>query len=153
MYSSYILTSFLQYSRSPGKLSQYLDSEYLLAGGRISTKVTCGEQNRVERDLQASRAQCPSRTREETYAQYPSVCTTSLGGRYSALGFGSTISIFKLDNDQTFVVNRIECEATVLAISIDASSGRLALAALLERQVGIYIDLLSNRTNAQPSSP
>ena len=72
------------------------------------------------------------------------ICTTSLCGRYYAVAEGTSIHAYKIEGDSMRLVNRVSCERAVLALSISAGPGRLALAALLENRIGIYID--SSRT-------
>ena len=65
-------------------------------------------------------------------------------GDYYAVAEGTSIHAYKIEGDSLRLVNRVSCERAVLALSISAGPGRLALAALLENRIGIYID--SSRT-------
>lgn len=140
-------------------MSQYLDLEWALASSWITTKRLDGRTNRVGHATQANNLQVPGRVGESAQILLPSesyksrVCITSLCGGYCAIAFGLTISTYNIEGDTMMLVNQIECEATVLAISVDASPGRLALAALLEGRIGTYNDLLGNATIIQESSP
>lgn len=81
-----------------------------------------------------------------------SVCTTSLCGRYFLLADGTEIYTYDIQGHSPRLIDRTVCEKRVLAIAIDASPHRFAIAALLESRIGVYIDLLGTPSSEPAAS-
>ena len=81
------------------------------------------------------------------------VCGTSVCGKYFLTTAGSTIYTYEIEGQSMRLLSKTSCERKVLAVSIDASSERFALAALLEGRIGVYIDLLGGSRQSPLSSP
>ncbi|KAK3700032.1 hypothetical protein LTR37_016192 [Vermiconidia calcicola] len=78
-----------------------------------------------------------------------SMFSTSICGKYFLAAEGSNIYTYEIDGTSIRLLSRTSCERRVLAVSIDASFERFAIAAILEGRIGIYVDLL----NTIQSSP
>lgn len=77
------------------------------------------------------------------------VLTTSSCGHYFLLASGAEIYTYEILGHHLRLVSRTSCGKRVVAMAIDASDDRLAIAALLEGRIGIHIDL----TGTAVSSP
>jgi len=81
----------------------------------------------------------------------PNVCSSSSCGKYYVKVYGPEIYIYKTDGLWLHLLSRVMCGSQVLAVSIDTTADCFALAAILEKRVGIYIDLLASRSPSAAS--
>jgi hypothetical protein len=69
------------------------------------------------------------------------VFTVSVCGKYLLVAEGGMIYVYELCGDKLRVLTSIVCPRRVLAMSMDASSKRFAVAALLDGRMGLMCDL------------
>ncbi|KAF2185099.1 hypothetical protein K469DRAFT_750598 [Zopfia rhizophila CBS 207.26] len=69
------------------------------------------------------------------------VFTTSICGRYLLVAEGGMIYVYELQGHGLRPLTSVVCPRRVLAMSMDASSGRTTVAALLEGRMGMVCDL------------
>ena len=85
-------------------------------------------------------------------APVDSVCTTSLCGKYFLLAKGPNIYTYEIQGERLRLISTTSCERRVLAMAIDVSADRFAIAALLEGRIGVHIDLVGSPTSEPPAS-
>lgn len=76
------------------------------------------------------------------------VFTVSVCGKYLLVAEGGMIYVYELVGDTLRVLTSVVCPRKVLAMSMDASSKRFAVAALLDGRMGLMCDLHINRPSA-----
>ncbi|QDS72832.1 hypothetical protein FKW77_006906 [Venturia effusa] len=79
------------------------------------------------------------------------IFTVSICGRYVLVAEGGMIYVYELVGDRLRVLTSVVCPRKVLAMSMDASSKRFAVAALLDGRMGLMCDLHVNRSDAEQS--
>lgn len=126
-------------------MSRYLSLECFLAGNQATQTssqhlISYPETQCISVDFTTLKDWSPKP--EQVSLSSPTVGTTSLCGKYYVTSVDSEIFAYSIDRDSLRLMSRTPCEQRVLAMAIHAGSGRLAIAALLERRVGLYIDLM-----------
>ena len=81
------------------------------------------------------------------------VFTVSVCSKYILVAHGRIIRIYGLNNKTINPLTSIICPRRVLAMSMDSSSGRFAVAALLECRMGMVCDLQFRNTSIDASGP
>lgn len=76
------------------------------------------------------------------------VFTASVCGKYLLVAEGGMIYVYELVGDVLRVLTSVVCPRKVLAMSLDASSKRFAVAALLDGRMGLMCDLNVRRVSA-----
>ncbi|KAE9972897.1 hypothetical protein EG328_004705 [Venturia inaequalis] len=79
------------------------------------------------------------------------VFTVSVCGKFLLVAEGGVIYVYELVGDMLRVLTSVICPRKVLAMSMDASSKRFAVAALLDGRMGLMCDLNVRRASAEES--
>lgn len=79
------------------------------------------------------------------------VFTVSVCGKYLLVAEGGMIYVYELVGDSLRILTSVVCPRKVLAMSMDASSKRFAVAALLDGRMGLMCDLQVHRDSAGTS--
>lgn len=69
------------------------------------------------------------------------LCTTSTCGGFVICASGCDISTYRIGGRVLRLLSKMSCEKPVLAVTINAFSQKLVLAALLEGRIGLYIEM------------
>ena len=78
---------------------------------------------------------------------------TSTCGRYAVMTSGSEIYTYEIEGRSLRLLSRTSCERRVLTVTIDVTSERFVIAAILEGRIGLYIDMLGKSERLVPNSP
>lgn len=135
-------------------LSSFLARECALAGDWTG----CGKSDSGSARCESPLTECADVTfsaisKASDSAGCAPVCTTSLCGRYFLLASGSEIYTYQIHGEDLRLINHTSCEKRVLALAIDVSPERFAIAALLDGRIGVYIDLVGSAPSQDAASP
>jgi hypothetical protein len=136
-----ISKSSISEEHRPWLWSCYLARECALAGnwtgqGLSSSKKSCYNPMR-EACIGALRLF----TSQDRQSPTTRVCTTSTCGRYLITACGLDIYTYGIEGQSLRLLSKISCENRVLAVTVNATSEKFIVAALLEGRIGLHVDM------------
>ena len=140
------LRSTLAREHRPWFLSCYLARECALAGNWTGQGLSDSKNSRYNPMREACIAELRLFTdrisaTEDRRSPTTRVCTTSTCGRFLITACGLDIYTHGIEGCSLRLLSKISCEKQVLAVTIDATSEKFVVAALLEGRIGLYVDM------------
>jgi hypothetical protein len=90
---------------------------------------------------------------DDQQSGFAQLYATSTCGRYAIMTSGSEIYTYEIEGRALRLLTRTSCERPVLTVTINVTSERFVIAAILEGRIGLYIDMLSKSEHLVASSP